>query len=204
MNMTEERLDCKQLLSYSDYKDLVLHHAAEKSSTGAEQIPERIAATLLNAQRMKRIDKHLLLSPELLTSLQQVRRNLIWLVLVESWCGDGAQNVPYLAAIAAHTGYIQTWFLLRDEHPEILDTCLTNGSKAIPKLICIDAESGKELGTWGPRPKAIQDHVREYKAAYSGATHDEFVLALHGWYAKDQGTSLQNEFSDLVRTWANA
>jgi hypothetical protein len=202
MNTTVECITDKQLLSYQEYKDLVLLCAAEKTTTGGLILPERVEATLLNAQRMKRIDKQFLVSPEVLMSLQQVHKNWIWLILVEAWCGDGAQNVPVLAGIESHSGYIQTYFLLRDEHPEIMETCLTNGSSAIPKLICIDAASGKELGTWGPRPKKIQEKVREYKTLNPNATHDEFVLELHGWYAQDKGNALQEEFSELIRTWA--
>ena len=53
--------------------------------------------------------------------------------------------------------------VLRDEHPEVMDRYLTNGSRSIPIVIALDEEF-RELGHWGPRPRELQAWVMEQPA----------------------------------------
>ncbi len=191
----------KNEYSYSDYKKLVIAQAENRHTSGIEQLPERIEATKINAQRMKRIDKHVELFNELKGVLKNIKKNWTWFVLVESWCGDGAQNLPVIAKIAESSLNIELKILLRDENPEIMDGYLTNGSRSIPKLICIDSDTQEEIGTWGSRPVKIQQMVKEFKAQFADTPHDEFVKNLHLWYAKDKGESLQRDFEKLLTEW---
>ena len=131
-------------LSYEAYKALVDVLVQQQKTTGEEQTMDRIAFTKLNQQRMKRVEKQFSLLPELAELLHQHQPRWKWRVLVEAWCGDGAQLLPAIAAIAAAAPGIEFTVLLRDENPQLMDTCLTNGSRAIPILICEDAEYGED------------------------------------------------------------
>jgi len=186
-------------LSYESYKALVDELVQQQKTTGEEQTAERIAFTKLNQQRMKRVEKQFSLRPELGHLLQEHQSRWNWRVLVEAWCGDGAQLLPAIAAIAAEAPGIELTILLRDENPQLMDTCLTNGSRAIPILICEDAETGERVFTWGPRPKAIQEKVLQFKAENPGADHEAFVLQLHTWYAKDRSLSLQQDLLEKIQ-----
>lgn len=191
-----------KMFSYEEYKNLVIECSEKHITTGNEQSPERIEATKINAQRMKRIDKQVQLHEKIINLLKNSRNKWAWVVLAESWCGDGAQNIPIIAKIASLSPEnIELKIILRDENPEIMDACLTNGSRSIPKLICISSESDEEIGSWGPRPTRIQQMVKDYKAQYPNVPHDAFVRNLHLWYAKDNGEALQYDFEQLLPGW---
>jgi hypothetical protein len=124
----------------------------------------------------------------------------MWVMIVESWCGDAAQNLPIIAKLASLNPYIELMIILRDENPDIMDLHLTNGSRSIPKLIILDPVFKSLLKEWGPRPAAIQKMVKEYKLANPEVTHDEFVKNLHLWYAKDKGLSLEQDLLSLLES----
>lgn len=196
-----KRPELKNARDYATYKELVAQCANTKTTTGSEHLPERIEATILNAQRMKRIDKQLAVDERIKKEVEKLKNKWSWIVLAESWCGDGAQNIPVIAKIASLFPNIDLKIILRDEHPELMDQYLTNGSKSIPKLICFDRETDEEIGTWGPRPTSIQQMVLEYKKQNPGVSHDEFVKNLHTWYAKDNGKSMQEDLLKLIPKW---
>ncbi|HEY4652333.1 MAG TPA: thioredoxin family protein [Pontibacter sp.] len=197
MNTREQHL--VNPMSYQQFRILTEALAAVNRTTGMEQSEERIAFTALNLQRMKRVEKQFVLAPELRELLEAHTLNWNWLVLVESWCGDGAQLLPAIAAVAESTPGIHLTVLLRDENPELMDACLTNGSRAIPKLICEEAETGKRLFTWGPRPVAIQEKVQQFKAENPDAGHAELVQQVQLWYAKDRSQALQQDLVQVIR-----
>lgn len=188
--------------TYEDYKDLVLTLAENSKSTGEEN-EERIAATKINVQRIKRIDKQCELTPDLLNTIDKFKSNCLWILISESWCGDGAQCIPVISKIAQQSPNVELKLILRDENPQFMDAYLTNGSRSVPKLICIDKNNNQEIGTWGPRPLEIQKMVLDYKKNNPNSTHEEFVTNLHLWYAKDKTKSIQNEFIDILNTWSS-
>lgn len=187
--------------SYEDYKYLVLTLAENSKSTGEEN-EERIAATKINAQRIKRIDKQCELTQDLINTIDVFKSNCLWILIAESWCGDGAQCIPVISKIAQQATNVELKLILRDENPKFMDGYLTNGSRSVPKLICIDKNNNQEIGTWGPRPVEIQKMVLDYKKNNPNSTHEEFVTNLHLWYAKDKTKSMQNEFIDLLNSWS--
>jgi hypothetical protein len=201
MNTIQKFPETINAYTYEDYKKQVIAYAESGRTSGIEQLPERIDATKLNAQRMKRIDKQVDLSTEILRIIGHVNKPWTWLILAESWCGDGAQNIPIIAKMAALSSFIDLKIILRDENPEIMNAYLTNGGRSIPKLICLDAETREEIGTWGPRPFGIQEKVKEYKLANPNVPHEIFVQNLHLWYAKDKGQALQEDFEQLLFQW---
>jgi hypothetical protein len=186
-------------MNYQEFKALIEELIAQGKTSGDEQTEQKIGFTKLNQQRMKRVEKQFVMQPELSELLAQKNLNWNWLILVEAWCGDGAQILPAIAAIAKQTPGINLTVLLRDENPELMNTCLTNGSKAVPKLICEDAETGERLFTWGARPTAIQQQVVQLKAENPAIAHEELVQQVQLWYAKDRSQALQQDLINLVR-----
>jgi thiol-disulfide isomerase/thioredoxin len=115
-------------------------------------------------------------------------------VITESWCGDAAHVNPVINKVAEQNPNIDLKFVLRDENPELMDVFLTNGGRAIPKLIMIDNVSGEVTNTFGPRPSIVTQMVVDYKTEH-GMLTPEFKEDLQLWYNKNKG---QNIIEDLV------
>ncbi len=186
-------------MTYAQYRTLTDELLAANKTTGSQHAPDMIEYTRMNVQRMRRIDKTVLL-PDVTAQLAQIATPQMWVVLTEAWCGDAAQNLPVLALMANQNPLIDLRLLLRDEHPAVMDAYLTNGGRSIPKLIVLRADDLTEMGTWGPRPAAAQDMVAEFKRSGS-ADYKAFAEQVHAWYAKDRTRSLQAEFVPLLAQW---
>ena len=186
-----------QSYNYENYRNLVLKYA-EDSKTSGDQSEEKIAATFINAQRMKRIDKQCVINNNLNRLVSQINKKQKWIVISETWCGDSAQCLPVIAKIAKLNKNVKLEIIFRDEHLEVIDAFLTNGTRSIPKLICVDEETESINFIWGPRPRVIKDKVLELKSNNKEITHDELVKHIHLWYAQDKTNAIQNEFSELL------
>lgn len=183
-------------MNYAAYKELVERCAEAGTTTGAEQTEERVGFTKLNRQRMRRVEQTTVLAEKTLAALRLVNKETIWLTLVETWCGDAAQITPVLQKMSEAQPLIQTRFILRDEHLPIMDAFLTNGNRAIPRLIMLDARTLEVIGDWGPRPEEGQKLFQELKQA--GLSHDDIVTRLHKWYADDKTLSAQRSISQAL------
>lgn len=117
------------------------------------------------------------------------------LVLAEDWCNDGFSSIPVLARWAALSGALELRILRRDEHPEVMDRYLTDGTRSIPVVIILDEEF-RELGHWGPRPRALQEWVLANRASIP---KDELRPQIRRWYARDRGESMLREVVGEVR-----
>jgi hypothetical protein len=170
---------------------------AENKTTGSIQEESLIAYAKLNNQRMKRLDKTIRLTEELSAAIVGLKEHMICLVITEGWCGDAAQNIPLIAAMAAVSDKIELRLILRDEHLEVMDEYLTNGSRSIPKMIFLKKADLTELTTWGPRPQTAQKMVLEAKKN-PDMTKEEFTEQVHAWYAKDKTKSMQEEMISLL------
>ncbi|MFC2187225.1 thioredoxin family protein [Fulvivirgaceae bacterium LMO-SS25] len=188
-------------MNYPQYFEFTEKLLAQGKTTGTNQSPEMIAYTQLNLKRMKRWNKTYTPSAAMSEAVM-LAKPMIWLVITEPWCGDAAHNVPALAKIADLSDAITMKLVLRDEHPELMDEFLTNGSKSIPKLICLDAASAELLGTWGPRPEIVQNRVMAFKAA-PDKTMPELYEEIHAWYNGNKQAALESEFVQLLANWAN-
>jgi hypothetical protein len=104
-----------------------------------------------------------------------------------------------LAKVEERSPRVALKLLLRDENADLMDYYLTHGSRSIPKLICLDAETGEELGTWGPRPAQLQAMVMDYKRDPQGVSHDDFLAEVQRWYARDKSAGLQSELTSLLK-----
>lgn len=91
------------------------------------------------------------------------KRNLRAIILTEDWCGDAMLNIPIYLRFA-EAGHILTHFLQRDEHPELMNQYLTNGTaRSIPKIIFL-SPNGEEVATWGPRAPEVQQFIDDSMA----------------------------------------
>lgn len=81
--------------------------------------------------------------------------NMHVLILCTDWCPDVIWNVPVLLRVMEQCG-ITTEILLMEEHQETMDLFLTDGGRAQPIAVLLDADSGAVLGRWGARPAYIQ------------------------------------------------
>ncbi len=188
-------------MDYADYLTMVITSANSATTTGPEKTEERIRATKLNAQRMKRIDKQFNPGETIKLLLATANPHWKWVLITESWCGDGAQNIPVIAKIAALNPNIELKIVLRDENPKVMDMFLTHGSRSIPILICLEAETGHILGHWGPRPTHIDSLVQNFKNNNPTASHDELIQNLHGWHAHDKGSAMEADLLAKCRDW---
>lgn len=193
-------------LSYAEYVRLSEELFAKGRTTSemdSLNTPKHLEYTKLNLQRMSRLYKTVSLREDVQKTMQNLTRHWIWLVLSESWCGDAAQNIPILERLAECSSHVEIKILLRDQNLDVMDAYLTGGTaRAIPKLICLDADTLHEMGHWGPRPKPAQEYVMEQKAL--GVEHDTIVANVHAWYTKDKTQTLQNEMSACAQEWSKA
>jgi hypothetical protein len=89
---------------------------------------------------------------------------------------------------------IDLHIVLRDKNPALINRYLTDGARAIPKLVATHAQSDQEIFVWGPRPKPAQDLLRAWKKDPLGRSWDAFEEELHRWYAHDKQQTIQQEF----------
>src|SRR5205809_4837132 len=129
--------------TYLDYKKVVSDLLSEGKSTGNEQSEDLLQYSVLNEIRLKRLDKTINVPEEISEKLKAFENEYIWLVIAEGWCGDAAQILPILNKMALETDKIDLKIVLRDSNDELMNHFLTNGAKAIPKLIIVDKESGE-------------------------------------------------------------
>ncbi len=188
----------KEAESYLEYRDLVSYLISEGGNTGFLQTEEMLHYSKLNDARMNRLDKTIVVPPENVERLKLLRKKYIWLVLSEGWCGDAAQILPIMHKMEVLSDNIDFKVVLRDENEELMNLFLTDGAKSIPKLIVLDAENLQVLGSWGPRPQAAIDLVKNYKATF-GVIDEKIKTNLQMWYLTDKGLSTQREILEIMR-----
>jgi len=183
--------------SYLEYKKVVTDLLSQGKSTGNEQSPDLLHYTLLNESRLKRLDKTVTVSNENSEALKALEKEYIWLVIAEGWCGDAAQILPILNKMALASDKIELKIIFRDSNDDVMNQYLTNGARAIPKLLIIDKESRKVCNNWGPRPKGAVDLIADYKKQF-GKINDDAKAKLQLWYLHDKGLSVQNEVVEMM------
>ncbi|HMU44503.1 MAG TPA: thioredoxin family protein [Ignavibacteriaceae bacterium] len=184
-------------ISYADYKSILMQQVQNYNDESATQEEKKqIQNRKLNLQRTNRLDKYFHPSEKSIQIFQHFKIKQIWMVLSETWCGDSAQNLPIISALANLSNYIELKILFRDEHPEIMNLYLEGGGKrSIPKLVSFN-ENGDELFQWGPRPQ--QAKLLFDKMVSDGIDKDERSKTLHLWYGRDRGLSVENELVNLI------
>ena len=184
-------------MSYEEYRALVSELAVLKSNSGAEKTDALANYTQLNDKRMRRWDKTLKIPEAVEQKVRQLNRKVTWLVLTESWCGDASPSIPVMNKLAMLSPNLELKIILRDEHPDLMNLFLTNGTRSIPKLIALDPQNTKVLGEWGPRSSAATEMVNTFKAEHGKLT-SEFKQDLQLFYNKDRGKDILNDLNALL------
>jgi hypothetical protein len=183
-------------LTYPAYRQ----HISEVMATSA---PDEHLAKLLphyheNVERMDKVAPTVTVLPELQAALDNLTQRYLWAIITEGWCGDASQTVPIMEAVAqASGGHIETRYLLRDSHPDLIDRYLTNGGRAIPIAVLLHADTLTEAGVWGPRPAPLQAIMQDLKARET--PFKEIVTQVHAWYDQDATRTTQHELLALVQ-----
>jgi Thioredoxin len=183
--------------SYVEYRKLVSDLLTVGKSTGNEQSEDLLHYSKLNDTRMNRLDKTISVDDEVIQKFHAIKKEYIWLVLTEGWCGDAAQILPILFKMVSVSDKIKMKLVLRDENEKLMHSFLTNGAKAIPKVIILDQEKLEVKGTWGPRPEGATHLIKSYKEQY-GVVDETAKTELQLWYLHDKGESVQNELANLM------
>ncbi len=183
--------------TYQEYKEVVSSLLTEDKSTGHEQSEELTNYSMLNDRRMKRLDKTLKINEPVKEAFVNADTKVTWLVLTEGWCGDAAQSLPMINKLAALNEGIDLKIISRDDHDELMSNFLTNGGKAIPKLIVYDAQNKKVVNSWGPRPSVATRMVAEYKEQH-GSLDPQFKEDLQVWYNKDKGVNIAEDLLKIL------
>jgi len=190
----------QKAVDYPSYRNLIKSLIADKKTTGSNHSEAMIGYTSMNDKRMDRWDKKITLDSTLIDQVKSLP-SMKWLIITEAWCGDAAQNIPFIAKIANENPNIDLRLILRDENPEIMDQYLTNGAKSIPILIMMD-ENFNDLKTWGPRPQEVQKMVMNAKTE-PDLDQEKFIEKVHKWYAVDKNKTIAEEFKVLINTIHN-
>lgn len=183
-------------IAYPEYLDLINTFAKAYKTSGFDQTQNHIEYTKLNASRMRRIEKSVEFSEDQLEPFRNIGEKQTWLVISETWCGDGGQIVPVLNKITEAIPTIDLRMVFRDENLELMDMFLTHETRSIPKLIMLNSDL-EVLATWGPRPKKAAKMVSDYKLRH-GKIDAEFKAELQRWYNEDKGFEILKDLSELV------
>ena len=188
--------------SYSEYKKIVSDLLSVGKSTGNEQSEHLLHYSTLNETRIKRLDKTIQITADISLQIKELKKKYIWLVIAEGWCGDAAQILPIINKMAAESDKLELKIVFRDLNDDLMKEFLTNKGRAIPKLICIDKDSGEFRGHWGPRPQAAVDLIKNYKMEH-GVVDEDAKSQLQLWYLHDKGLSVQQEIMGLMTAAEN-
>lgn len=185
-------------ISYSEYRSKVTELLLQGKSSGNEQSDDLLHYSKLNETRMNRLDKTMHVGKTISQALNSLHNHYYWLVLAEGWCGDAAQLLPIFHKMANATDKIKLKILFRDENEALMNLFLTNGNRAIPKLLILEKETLQLKGVWGPRPEGATRLIKSYKRQY-GVVDETAKTELQLWYLHDKGLSTQNELQHLMR-----
>lgn len=187
--------DLERGMDYPTYKRLLEDLLKQGKTTGHEQ--QKFPNAQLNFQRMLRTERDVKLEDELREALSRVTGEYYWVVITEGWCADTARQIPVYAEAEKACGSLRLVLLLRDDNPQVMEQYLTNGTRSIPKLICVRKSDLTDVFVWGPRPAELQKQVLELKARNAGT--EEKALMLQKWYNTDKTRSVQAELAALVK-----
>lgn len=183
--------------TYTEYRKIISDLLIQGKSSGKEQSEDLLHYSKLNQTRMNRLDKTLHVTDEVIQKLHSLKREYIWLVLSEGWCGDAAQITPVLFKMASVSDKIDLRLVFRDENEGLMNCFLTNGSRSIPKLIILDKEHNDLKASWGPRPEGATNLIASYKKQY-GVVDETAKTELQMWYLHDKGESTMYELANLM------
>ncbi|WP_221410442.1 thioredoxin family protein [Apibacter muscae] len=189
----------EQAVSYDSYKEIIEKQAQEGINNEEDKDIQKLAEyTRLNLSRIHRNDKTLVLEESVLSILNKLNKKVNILAISEGWCGDASQIVPVVQKLAESSSNIDFKLFFRDADEKLIQQYLTNGGKAIPIILFIDAETFEEMAHWGPRPQSCAPFLKKYKENPETYTHDDFAKDIQGFYNKDKGHEIANELTQII------
>lgn len=120
------------IYTYSEYQGLFQNLVNNNTSKGENPSEALVKYTKLNWSRAKRNDKTFKPLSATEDFLKSLNKQYKIGIITEPWCGDAAQVVPAIAAMANYSDNIETEVVLRDENEELMNRYLTNGGKSFP------------------------------------------------------------------------
>jgi len=206
--ITRESLE--KAMNYPTYVEMARELSARGETTGHPKFRGKSWVNLMG-ESLECIDTLLQsasLNENTHKAVQKQEMPLIWLAITETWCIDSAYSLPIIYKMSETNPNITMKVVLRDDPPQIIDNFRTGGSRSIPKVICLDAESLVVLGTWGPRPTELQIKIMlkvrannklldkgNKKAAVRAK---EIITTIKNWYEEDQTESIQAEIIESL------
>lgn len=184
-------------MSFDQYKNLFENLVSEGKTTGPNQTEGYVSFTKLNLSRYHRASKSVELKPSTLDKLSELSEPITLLLITEAWCGDASQILPVIEKLELASTNLSVRIVLRDEHEDLMNLFLTNGSKSIPKIIFLDKDINV-LGSWGPRPAKIQEKVVDFKAENPSATSMDVSNMVQKIYNEDKGVMIQGDILNLL------
>ena len=125
---------------------------------------------------------------------RQINRRWHLLAVVEDWCMDSANTLPWVSRLADSAQNLDLRVVRKGENPDLMENHLTDGSEAIPVFLILDQDF-QEVDWWGPRPAGLKAFFQEELEDHP----EEVRLAgLRGWYARDQGHGVLQELVALL------
>lgn len=186
--------------SFEAYKQLFEQLVAEGKTTGANQTEGYVSYTKLNWSRWKRAEKNDTVLAGTQESLNDVYEPLTLIILTEAWCGDASQAMPIIEKVVKASDKLRAKIILRDEHDELMSNYLTNGGKAIPKVLIVN-KNNEVVSTWGPRPVELQALVVAFKKENPEATGMDISALTQRWYVANKGVAIQEELIEELLTY---
>lgn len=157
----------------------------------AQTLSEFMAEAEQNREMWQSIHARATIGEEHLEAARQLPAKRHMLVLLEDWCGDAFNSVPWLARLAdAVPDKLELRVLRRDEHLDLMDVHLSpTGGRAIPVVMVLD-ERFQEIGWWGSRPAELTEW---FETTGRGLEQEERYRQIRLWYARDRGVSTVTE-----------
>jgi hypothetical protein len=181
-------------MNYHEYQALFDQILNTENPERPYDDPHYLHYTKMNQARMKRWDRQLELDGALTDTVVNLTEEQHWIIITEPWCGDAAHTMPFMIRLAELNPKITYDIQLRDTEPLLINSYLTGMSKSIPKLVVRD-KGGRDLFTWGPRPRPAQQ-LREQLVA-EHAEYEVIAGALQQWYNIDKGKTFNGELLAL-------
>lgn len=131
--------------------------------------------------------------------IEQLKQaNVHILAITEDWCGDAMLNNPIIRKVA-EAANVAVHTAMRDADTDLIDRYLTNGGRAIPIYLVLNA-AGEVIAKWGPRAPELQAYVMEGRASLPDKEKNEAVFeeAQKKFYA-----DLMSEYTQNKQFWQN-
>jgi hypothetical protein len=159
-----------------------------------ETFAELLARPILNHELYVALYKRVTIPIEISARVEALGGHWHLLVLSEDWCGDSVNIVPIIAKLTESVSNMDMRILKRDENLDIMDAHLTETSRSIPIVILLN-QKFQECGWWGPRPRPLQQWVKEKGMLLS---KDDRYKEIRTFYARDHGLTTMRELADML------